>query len=338
MRRLHNERGSVLVFITLMIVLLLIMVGMGLDTGQFTYTRSQGQAAVDAAALAAVSGLPVSSLGNETQVIDRVKAFNSQNDYVQSGANPLGGANITYVQYNDATGAIVPLPNIVGANGVRVALEQTNPHTSTSAGTGITSPAFLTPLMKLLGQSAPSTIDVSVSAVAALSAVPGIPIAIYESLCNGPNTVPAVKLMQSPSTTDNSCYTTYTENPTSAATVKAMFNANQTCSDLLASGTQIGIGTPIHLNNGQIASVYDPAEDLFNNNPGCWMVPVVSNGSSCNRTDPIVDWASICPTQVVKSGSPKYIEANVTCNQSLYRKDSSLCFSPRLLRDTKSGM
>lgn len=343
MRRLHNEQGSVLVFITLMIVLLLIMVGMGLDTGQFTYTRSQGQAAVDAAALAAVSGLPVSSLGNETQVIDRVKAFNSKNDYVQSGANPLGSANITYIQYSDTTGAIVPLPNIVGANGVRVALEQTNPHTSTSTGTGITSPAFLTPLMKLLGQSAPSTINVNVSAVAALSAVPGIPIAIYESLCNGANTVKDVELMQSSAKTDNSCYTTYTDNATSAKSVKEMLSSNQTCSGLSASGTHIGVGTPIYLNNGQIASFYGPAQDFFmNDNPGrCWMVPVVKDGSSCNRTDPILDWASICPTEVTKvtkSGSEKYIKVNLTCNQSLFRTEDSLCFSARLLRDTKSGM
>ena len=60
MNSIHNEQGSVIVFVTLMIVLLLIMVGIGLDTGQLTATRSQGQAAVDAAALAAVSGLPYS--------------------------------------------------------------------------------------------------------------------------------------------------------------------------------------------------------------------------------------------------------------------------------------
>ena len=59
MKTLKNERGSVLVFITLMIVLLMIMVGMGLDTGHLTYTRAQGQAAVEAAAaLSAVTGLP----------------------------------------------------------------------------------------------------------------------------------------------------------------------------------------------------------------------------------------------------------------------------------------
>jgi len=33
MRSIKNERGSVIVFVTLIIVLLLIMVGMGLDTG-----------------------------------------------------------------------------------------------------------------------------------------------------------------------------------------------------------------------------------------------------------------------------------------------------------------
>ena len=36
MHSIHNEQGSVIVFVTLMIVLLLIMVGMGLDTGQLT--------------------------------------------------------------------------------------------------------------------------------------------------------------------------------------------------------------------------------------------------------------------------------------------------------------
>ena len=53
MQPLKNEQGYALVFMTLMIVLLLIMVGMGLDTGHLAYIRSQGQPAVDAAALAA---------------------------------------------------------------------------------------------------------------------------------------------------------------------------------------------------------------------------------------------------------------------------------------------
>ena len=58
MRPVKNERGFALVFATLMIVLLLVVVGMGLDTGHLIYVRSQGQPAVDAAALAAASAIP----------------------------------------------------------------------------------------------------------------------------------------------------------------------------------------------------------------------------------------------------------------------------------------
>jgi Putative Flp pilus-assembly TadE/G-like len=63
-----NNHGSVLVFVTLAITLLLIMVGMGLDTGMLSYVRSQAQPAVDAAALAAVSGL----ISGQAEVESRV--------------------------------------------------------------------------------------------------------------------------------------------------------------------------------------------------------------------------------------------------------------------------
>ena len=61
MHAIDNERGTVLIFVTLSIVLLLIMVGMGLDTGHLVYVRAQGQAAVDAAALSAASAIPTGS-------------------------------------------------------------------------------------------------------------------------------------------------------------------------------------------------------------------------------------------------------------------------------------
>jgi Flp pilus assembly protein TadG len=77
MHAINNERGSVLIFVTLSIVLLLVMVGMGLDTGHLVYVRAQGQAAVDAAALAASSAIPTNS---PTEVNDRAGAFNSKND------------------------------------------------------------------------------------------------------------------------------------------------------------------------------------------------------------------------------------------------------------------
>ena len=63
MGKLRNDKGSVLVFVTLMVVVLLIMVGMGLDTGSLTFSRSMGQRAVDMAALAAAAGLAKGDAG-----------------------------------------------------------------------------------------------------------------------------------------------------------------------------------------------------------------------------------------------------------------------------------
>jgi Flp pilus assembly protein TadG len=334
----NNERGSVLVFVTLMVVLLLILVGMGLDTGQLTYTRSQGQAAVDAAALAAVSGLPLGA----GEVNSRVAAFNTVNDYVGNAtpANRITGSNVTYVSYNSTTGAITALPGIAGANGVRVALEQTNPYTGTGANTAIATPAFLTPLMKLFGHNAPASNNVNVSAVAALSAIPGIPIAIMEKVCveSEQNPGKIFDLLTANAIIDNSCWTTYTDKPVSAKSVKALFNASQTCSGLPNSPQLLALQTPIHLQNGVDATVYADAEDLFmNRHPGkCWILPVVPDSTKCNQSDPIQSWAKLCPTSVTKHGAHSKITGTVQCSQTLFSLDN-LCFSARLVREPGKG-
>ena len=68
MKAVRDERGFAMVFATLMVVLLLIMVGMGLDTGHLAYVRSQGQPAVDAAALAAASAIPSGNWSTVTEL------------------------------------------------------------------------------------------------------------------------------------------------------------------------------------------------------------------------------------------------------------------------------
>jgi Flp pilus assembly protein TadG len=337
MRSIKKERGSVVVFVTLIIVLLLIIVGMGLDTGQLTYSRSQGQAAVDAAALSAASGLPVGA----AQVNGRASAFNFTNNYIESPTNAIGSANITYLQYDSSSGGITPLPDITNANGVRVALEQKNPYTNATTNAGITSPLFLTPLLNLFGQIAPATTDINVSAVAVLTAKPGIPIAIMDSLCNGSATVPNVNLLQTDANIDNSCWTTYWDNPVNVPKVRALFDASASCTGLADGGTQLAAeGADIYLENGLAATLYDDAENLFikSQKGKCWIVPVVPASTKCNQTNLIVDWATICPTVVHKNPEPHFITADVTCKQSLYRAKDNLCFAPKLVRDIKSGM
>src|SRR5690606_17611468 len=80
--QVNNERGYTLIFVTLMITVLILMVGMGLDTGHLASVRSQGQPAVDAAALAAASAVPT---GRWSDVIDRATKFNP------GGSNPGQG-------------------------------------------------------------------------------------------------------------------------------------------------------------------------------------------------------------------------------------------------------
>ncbi|HET8671002.1 MAG TPA: pilus assembly protein TadG-related protein, partial [Candidatus Saccharimonadales bacterium] len=184
MQRIRNERGSVLVFVTLMMVLLFVMVGMGLDTGQLTYVRSQGQPAVDAAALAAVNALPTLDI-NEVHQRAAVLNYNSTsktgNNYLDSKNNTIGASNVSLLTYSyDANGDMIftNAASIASANAVRVALESTNPYDNTAKATPMKSPVFLTPLLNLLGQSTKGTQNVSVSAVAVLTAIPGMPIAI----------------------------------------------------------------------------------------------------------------------------------------------------------------
>src|SRR5258705_1927727 len=159
MKPLNNENGTVIIFATLMIVLLLIMVGMGLDTGHLVYIRSQGQPAVDAAALAAASAIPT---GNLSTVQARAASINPGgtnpgfgNNYLNSPNNTISANNVTLVQYDSSTGAITTSGvTAANANGVRVALESSNPYGGERWGPRYGTP-FLTPLLHLIGQNAP---------------------------------------------------------------------------------------------------------------------------------------------------------------------------------------
>jgi Flp pilus assembly protein TadG len=334
MQAFNNQRGSVLVFVTLSIVLLLVMVGMGLDTGHLVYVRAQGQAAVDAAALAAASAIPT---GSSTQVSDRAVAFNSKNNYADSSNNLITATNVTYVQYSPADGNInTSGVSIANANGVRVALEDTNPHTGANPATAMISRVFLMPLLNLFGHEVDDTAKLSVSAVAVIKAAPGLPIAIEEARCSQPN---PQKLLQSSSQTDNSGYTTYWINNASASVIRDLLKNAKTCGGGIPS---VGVGFPTNLNNGQISSVYSDFADVFKEDPHqCYLIPVVRNGSNWNQTEKIVDFAKFCPDAkdpVVKKGSDKYLYGTVTCGQNPYSTTNVSCYVPTLVRDVKSGM
>ena len=175
-----NERGAVLIFMTLMIVLPDDHGSHGFGHWPPRVYPVQGQPAVDAAALAAASAIHT---GDTTQVEYRVKAFNSTNTYLDSPNNQIGSANITYVNYDASTNTFTSQGGtLAGANGVRVALETTNPYGGTP-NTPMKSPLFLTPLFNLFGIPTTNTVNVSVSAVAIVKSAPDLPIAMEQTLC-----------------------------------------------------------------------------------------------------------------------------------------------------------
>jgi Flp pilus assembly protein TadG len=335
MSSIRNEDGSVLVFMTLMIVLLMIMVGMGLDTGQLTYTRATGQGAVDAAALSAVSAIPTSDIN---QVRTRATAFATANTHLDSAKNPITGAHVTLMKYDFATGNLVAEPDITLANAARVALETKNPYDAGATNSPMKSPLFLTPLFNLFGINMGKTADVSVSAVAVATAIPTLPIVVYDSQCN----LNPIKIRATSDPLETGCWTTFFDSSTSKPDVVGLMKATATC-DGISQGVRKG--DIIHLNDGTQKPDYDAADDLFKAFTGqCWIVPVVkaplstAKSNNCGGWEEIVDFAKICPTEVVSTKSPKYIQANITCGQDPNTSRDALCFASRLVRDKASGM
>lgn len=346
-----NEDGTVLVFMTLMIVVLMIMVGMGLDTGHLAYIRSQGQPAVDAAALAAASAIHT---GDVTQVENRAKAFNSTNTYLDSPNNQISKTNITYVNYNAATNTFTSQGStLAGANGVRVALEGTNPYGG-SPNTPMKSPLFLTPFFNLLGIPTTKTVNVSVSAVAIVKSAPDLPIAMEQTLCgtkdaSGNYQKTEVKLLQANAADETSGYTTFYINSASKTQIYNLLMGSITCS----GAASVGIGFCTELNNGQISTIYSDFEKVFlagKTEGRCYLIPVVATGVAYNQCSNIMDFAQFCPKQgddgwglgKTKSadgqGYDKYLIGDITCGADLANAPWAKCHVTTLVRDAKSGM
>jgi Flp pilus assembly protein TadG len=349
---IKNDRGTaVLIFITFMIVILMIMVGLGLDTGHLVYIRSQGQPAVDAAALAAASAIHT---GDPAQAVNRATAFNSTNNYLDSPNNQISSANITYINYDSSTNTFTAQGStIAGANGVRVALETTNPYGGTP-NTPMKSPLFLTPLFNLLGVPTSSTRNVSVSAVAIVKSAPDLPMAMEQTLCGTKNVSgqyekqSGVKLLQTNTADETSGYTTFYIKNASKNAIYDLLMGSLSCS----GSASVGIGFCTELNNGQISNIYADFEKVFKNGKTegrCYLIPVVETGAQYNQCSKILDFAKFCAiqgddgwgigkTKNADGGYDKYITGDIICGEDPYKAPWAKCHVTSLVRDAKSGM
>ena len=340
MQQVKIEQGFAVVFATLMIVLLLVMVGMGLDTGHLAYIRSQGQPAVDAAALAAASAVPS---GNWSTVTDRAAKFNpggsnpgTGNNYLDSPHNAINQKNVTLVKYDNTTGEFTTSGvNITNANGARVALENTNPYGG-SAAKAMKSPLFLTPLLNLFGQATNNTADVSVSAVAVNQALPGLPIVVVEGLCGTTDTI----LDFQAGGKSSAGWETYQIDNASTDEVRALFEKLPYC----AGQPAIDVGYCGNIANGVNETIFNQhLKPMFEADPNrCYLIPVIQFGGNLNQCQKITDWASFCPNKGNNTKDafpgPGKLRGSVTCGQTVFDSRDSLCFVQRLVRDKPSGM
>jgi len=296
------------------------MVGIGLDTGMLTYVRSQAQPAADAAALAAASGL----LGGESEVKARVAAYNSTNNYVGQSGSPLGASNVTPIFYD---GSSIQLATSYGtANGVRVGLEKAgdNPYDANTESS-VVSPLFLTPLLNLMGFTAPAQANLNITATAVLRGVPELPVAL-----KGCSTGPRILQLQS-NPVENACLTSYTVSPSSKPTMVDMVKE--------CAIPPVDVNTPIDMNNGGVMPVFNAIEAEYGpfNGTQCFIVPVISPAATCSgsaTTDPIESFARIC----INARDKLTMDVRVdSCNVDLMYR-ATRCSKPVLVRDKPSGM
>jgi len=320
------------------------MVGMGLDTGHLAYVRSQGQPAVDAAALAAAAAIPT---GDFDTVQKQAAKFNPGttgnpgpgNNYVSSPTNQITENSVTLVKYDPTTNAITTsgvsidptAPLNVRANGARVALENNNPYGGTVAA-AMKSPLFLTPLFNLFGQTTSTTADVSVNAVAVIRALPGLPIAVVQSLCDTTATLD----FQGKGGNSTSGWETYYIDNASTDQIRNLWRALPYCS----GQPIVDIGYCGNLANGVNDTIFNEVlKPMFKAEPDrCYLIPVVKQAGNLNQCQKIIDWASFCPDKKNAFPHNGQLYGTVTCGQSTSTSRDTKCYVPFLVRDTKSGM
>jgi len=256
------------------------------------------------------------------------------NDYVGRSKNVIdptvNGKNVTLMTFDFKTNTITGTTNnIKSANAVRVALETTNPYTAASSNSAVSTPAFLTPLMNLLGggDSAAGANNVNVSAVSVIQAQAGLPIAINGCNPAWEGTDTAIPWNQTPSggnNPNNSGWTTYLDNSVSSPDIKALIKKIAACQGIGV----VNVGTDICLNNGQQTPDLNLMDTLIGTNPDgstkCYLVPVVpptntfngcGDGIPNNQSDnEILAYAQICPKAICNTGgSSKTLQNQNLC-------------------------
>lgn len=247
MKPTKNSHGIAIIYVTLFLMVLgLLFVALGIDVGWLALVRTQGQAAVDAAALRGAAAIRnYNATTDPTMVHSMVSGLNADNTVMNQSAG-LTGANVEFCT-GDPDNPTCPSATIP-ARGIRV----TKPYTA---------PLYFGKLFKN-----GTTTDITVSAIAWLGGVcgfnPDLPIALCAQQIN------YTKDAQGNFYCDESLMTDLNPNTIDNAGWYAIpDSANASICKKMASGEEpvpyVNYEQEINLNNGQITSCHQVIEDRF---------------------------------------------------------------------------
>ncbi len=333
MEIIRNSRGAILAFVAVLLFLFLTFIGLATDAGWTVYVRSQGQARVDAAALAAASALVSQSAATrQTDATARANTFSGKNTVVNSSVNP---ANVLQPMfYNFATHTLASAIDWQPKNANAVRVTNTVP-----------TPLFFSRVREVFGgasetctntdgSSGQNCTNVTVRAAGYLGC-PGacdpstcgseVPLALCGNYVGYPNKCGQANALQVPNTTNNSAFTTFFSGANDNNCKNFVNNPNTI--------PPVGVGDVININNGQLTSCLSAIKTQYNTKKdasGKWCVlTAVMNcpGGPLTGSASVVGFAEMCITTVVDQGTPKYVQGFLKCDVGTnHAKSGGACF------------
>jgi Flp pilus assembly protein TadG len=285
----QRQRGAVMTAFVLTSTALFALAAVGIDAGRLALTANEVQTVADTAATAGARALLDG--GSTATARGQAQTVVGQNR-VNGTAASIQAAQLEVGSYDPQTRAFIN--GALPANAVRA----TPATTVQNLFVGIMGTRF-------------ARTTVTKTATAAFTGLgsgkPNLPLAIgacnfpaLTSCFNTPGCLPS--LTQVPSTTNNTGWTSFLDGSTSNPSItKYMPSA---CGGT-TTPPQIGVGTSISLNNGQITSVLKNVEDCVKQGINKFTVPIVSCSGNFNQSSTITGFATIIVDSVNSTGNPK---------------------------------
>jgi hypothetical protein len=292
-RSRRRERGAVLAMVGMLMLVFIALSVVAVDIGRLGFTATEVQTVADiaatAGATAAVKG------GNAKAQAQSVVALNS----VDGSAASIAAGDVILGNYNSMTQTFTA--NAAPTNAVRAnAMATVNNILASMVGT--------------------PTTTVEKTATAAFTTVqnanPTLPIAIGSCYFNNPC---CPTLTQTPSTTNNTAWTTFFINNVSKSNIESYFPTP--CGDG-AVPPEINVGDHLQLGNGMVTPDLRKVQCLVDHGMRDFLIPVIqSTGSTCagplNQDRAVVGFATIHIDSVVTNGMSPGINLHGIINAGL---------------------